>query len=244
MVERREVEGAKPATLRYTTALQDGSSWKLLALIVGLVATSLFLLIVTVRISMKYVDVSRGLKNKTKDWIQLDSSHCVKTCDKEAELQKDNFNLKIELNSIKERLASCSKKDGDASITAPVVPPQSGDCPNGWTRFKQKCLFFTTEHSRWEVGRDDCKQRNSTLLILKQDYTNDLKTIQTIVDNWYWVGLRRLGPGAWQWLDGSPGAVTQMEGSCARLTHGVLHGAPCVNAYKWICERNLPAKYF
>ncbi|KAM4710577.1 uncharacterized protein O3C94_000472 isoform 2-T2 [Discoglossus pictus] len=130
MVERREVEGAKPATLRYTTALQDGSSWKLLALIVGLVATSLFLLIVTVRISMKYVDVSRGLKNKTKDWIQLDSSHCVKTCDKEAELQKDNFNLKIELNSIKERLASCSKKDGDASITAPVVPPQSDHTNN------------------------------------------------------------------------------------------------------------------
>ncbi|KAM4037881.1 CD209 antigen-like protein A isoform 2-T2 [Anomaloglossus baeobatrachus] len=77
-------------------------------------------------------------------------------------------------------------------------------CPPGWKSIGVFCYYFSKDTLPWDNAKDDCIQKGSTLLILRNmEELDSLKS--SFGDNTYWIGLRRdkEDPAKWNWLDGS-----------------------------------------
>lgn len=46
-----------------------------------------------------------------------------------------------------------------------------GCCPRGWTLFRWKCLWASSERKRWKQSKLDCEGRSSRLLVLPKPWS-------------------------------------------------------------------------
>ncbi|XP_053556363.1 C-type lectin domain family 12 member B [Bombina bombina] len=187
----------------------------------------LVLLITTVTLAVKYVEVSREMKCNTNASIALNSSLSMNIGDKEFEL-KHIEELQDKCNQTEERLK--------AEVTATKEKLIKGYCQDDWMRVKHKCLYFSETRKSWYQSRDDCLRKNATLLIIKQEDTH-LQMLLEMIQEQFYIGLKIHTDGQWHWLDGYLASANYENGYCGVLFRNTPYSTPCKTEYRWICER-------
>uniref|UniRef100_A0A3P9DL01 C-type lectin domain-containing protein n=1 Tax=Maylandia zebra TaxID=106582 RepID=A0A3P9DL01_9CICH len=73
-------------------------------------------------------------------------------------------------------------------------------CEDGWKQHGEKCYFFSTSKSSWNVSSTGCSTKGGDLV--------KIDTIQQKIksyDDLFWIGLTDSAvEGRWLWVDGSP----------------------------------------
>ncbi|KAL3971658.1 KRAB domain-containing zinc finger protein [Sarotherodon galilaeus] len=80
-------------------------------------------------------------------------------------------------------------------------------CQRGWLQFKSSCYVtsyhYSLDQKTWEGARDDCRGRNSELVVIESPEEQDFvySSLIRLGASDYWIGLRVKG-GSWNWVDG------------------------------------------
>ncbi|KAJ8402327.1 hypothetical protein AAFF_G00368160 [Aldrovandia affinis] len=156
----------------------------------------------------------------------------------------------------------CKRYPGDDHTAPPPTPPWTGNCPEGWMLFRNKCYIFKGDHknqnefrANWTFARDWCKTQEGNLVVIDDQYENDfvasyLKDLVLPV----WIGLSdRIHEGKFAWVDGSAVKYTNWadkepnnsgdEGEhCAAISHNHLvtgrwNDDNCEQSRGWVCYR-------
>uniref|UniRef100_A0A672Z9N9 Hepatic lectin-like n=1 Tax=Sphaeramia orbicularis TaxID=375764 RepID=A0A672Z9N9_9TELE len=71
-------------------------------------------------------------------------------------------------------------------------------CDEAWERHGEKCYYFSTFKSSWDIGRRFCKEFGADLVKI------DMKDIMTEEEDKFWIGLTdSKTEGKWVWVDNS-----------------------------------------
>nr|XP_033780993.1 killer cell lectin-like receptor subfamily B member 1B allele C [Geotrypetes seraphini] len=152
---------------------------------------------------------------------------------------------------------ACSKKTSDPTSTnctsEPSINPQwanlSGEgngterCPLNWLLHRGKCYYFSKEERNWNRSREDCREKDSDLLVIKDQEERDfIKNRKQ--NNLHWIGLHILALGSsWTWVDGSSFingtlfSVSTGKGRCVSVVNDRYDSDSCNNAANWICQK-------
>ncbi|XP_042082410.1 C-type lectin domain family 4 member M-like [Haplochromis burtoni] len=123
-------------------------------------------------------------------------------------------------------------------------------CQRGWLQFKSSC-YVTSNHDSldqktWEGARDDCRGRNSELVVIESPEEQDFvySSLIRLGASDYWTGLR-VKSGSWNWVDGrnltkhywiQPPADNEGCVISVRGTSG-WKAVSCDIKNSWICEQ-------
>ncbi|XP_077781386.1 uncharacterized protein LOC114591959 [Podarcis muralis] len=84
--------------------------------------------------------------------------------------------------------------------------PNCKICPNDWELHRNTCYWISQVIRTWTESQDDCKGKNSTLLVIQDQ--QEMAIIKNLTkETSYWLGLKtaRLSEEwTWEWVDGSP----------------------------------------
>ncbi|CAI5767974.1 C-type lectin domain-containing protein [Podarcis lilfordi] len=84
--------------------------------------------------------------------------------------------------------------------------PNCKICPNAWELHRDICYWISQGQKTWTESQDDCKGKNSTLLVIRDQ--QEMAIIKNLTkETSYWLGLKaaRLSEEwTWEWVDGSP----------------------------------------
>uniref|UniRef100_A0A3P8ZXM0 C-type lectin domain-containing protein n=2 Tax=Esox lucius TaxID=8010 RepID=A0A3P8ZXM0_ESOLU len=97
----------------------------------------------------------------------------------------------------------CSKTNGNVTKCNP--------CKVGWMLFQSSCyliLFSDAPWKNWTESREDCKKRESDLVVISSQPEQEFISNQTQsyydVFHGYWIGLSyQANNQSWMWVDGS-----------------------------------------
>ncbi|XP_016040529.2 C-type lectin domain family 12 member B [Erinaceus europaeus] len=123
-------------------------------------------------------------------------------------------------------------------------------CPKAWQWYQDSCYYFiTNEEKTWINSREDCLEKNSTLVKIDSMAEKDfLKSQSSPRYSFFWLGLS-WDPScrSWLWEDGSLPSpflfstteYAQINGSkrCAYLENGNIYISRCSAEISWICEK-------
>ncbi|XP_058028476.1 B-cell differentiation antigen CD72-like [Ahaetulla prasina] len=131
---------------------------------------------------------------------------------------------------------------------------QIGCCPRGWTLFRWKCLWASSEQKTWWWSKLDCEERSSQLLVFQKPWSAQelweavgeafTQMLSPRNSQRFWVGLLKDQEANWKWVDGSPykGSETLSNGYYAIIHNGQLSSVGSSSwtpsrTYRFICER-------
>ncbi|KAM4707209.1 C-type lectin domain family 2 member B-like [Discoglossus pictus] len=200
---------------------------KLGCLLIGLIASSLLLLVVTVRISMELV--SCNLRDPREERKQTSNATMIQSKDPEC-YAIDELNIANEkLNCIKKVLSDteCVTK-----------------CPFGWISVDGKCYFFSADKKTRQESNEFCKSNGAELATVKRKDTMLQSHINTL-GSAFWIGLtpkvkqyyQRMVT-RWYWPDGSVEVFqsNHQDGFCATIKQ-TFGESPCTDFLQWICDK-------
>ncbi|KAM4708994.1 uncharacterized protein O3C94_017456 [Discoglossus pictus] len=180
----------------------------------------------------KLDQVSRDLQNQINNLLRYNESFQESKL-KLAELQTQYRDISEEKVEKEEKLKEYEDnlRQSEQNFNACQY---SGYCLPGWTLMAGKCLFFSHSKNLWYEGKKQCEDKDSRLLVLKED-EEILKNFIKNKNTEFWVGLRKDWP--WKWLDGSPWSGPGMSESYGVIRNGIVQGESW-NNYHWICEKS------
>ncbi|XP_048193915.1 C-type lectin domain family 5 member A isoform X2 [Perognathus longimembris pacificus] len=120
-------------------------------------------------------------------------------------------------------------------------PSVSPACPKDWDFNLGRCFFLSITESPWNVGKDDCISKDSTLAIAntpeKLTFLQEIAGVEK-----YFIGLIYEAEKRWHWIDNSEfkGNVTNQNQNFNCATIGLtkaFDAASCDISYRWICEK-------
>ncbi|XP_077118561.1 uncharacterized protein LOC143774687 isoform X4 [Ranitomeya variabilis] len=160
--------------------------------------------------------------NKEKETWKENLMKMNQTLVKELEL------LKSDVKTIKKVLGLCTS------------------CPAGWSRLGSSCYSFSTSHQTWQNSQEECRKRDSSLLILKSNM--ELDAVRPLTGNKrFWIGLKKGNGNTWLWVDGTmavytnwnigePNNAAQRE-HCTEMIAGGWNDFDCDKAIDYICQK-------
>ncbi|XP_030042876.1 killer cell lectin-like receptor subfamily B member 1B allele B [Microcaecilia unicolor] len=117
-------------------------------------------------------------------------------------------------------------------------------CPQDWLLHRGNCYYFSKEERNWSSSREDCEEKGSNLLVIRDQEERDF--IQDKTQNMHhWIGLYILSPrNSWTWVDGSPFINGKQfsvsgpleEGRCVAVKGQHFDSDLCRRPYQWICQ--------
>ncbi|XP_070587385.1 B-cell differentiation antigen CD72-like, partial [Erythrolamprus reginae] len=207
-------------------------------LTLGALALCLFLLVTNITLGVQYLRASRQLQQASRDHtaqsrILGERSHHLQA---HLHLTKEELNSTTEAlwqsrageNQTRQQLQHQEHLLGEANSSLVLLQRerahledslsrasscrQIGCCPPGWTLFRWKCLWASSERMVWWWSKMDCEERSSRLLVIPKPWSPREfweavgEALTQRLESWelesFWVGLRK-EKGTWNWLDGS-----------------------------------------
>ncbi|XP_025047627.1 macrophage mannose receptor 1-like isoform X1 [Alligator sinensis] len=121
-------------------------------------------------------------------------------------------------------------------------------CRLGWAFFQDRCYFYSTSLSAWDMANTSCAAQGAQLLTM--DSPAEQKYIrETLKAPSAWVGItNQVLKGAWSWANGTlltPGISywqarepsSRAGEHCALvLPNGHWNDRPCAELHHWVCE--------
>ncbi|XP_039224998.1 B-cell differentiation antigen CD72 isoform X2 [Crotalus tigris] len=151
---------------------------------------------------------SQVAENRTQRQLQHQELQLGQANRSLALLQSERVSLEVNLS----RATSC---------------PQIGCCPPGWTLFRWRCLWMSSEKKNWKDSKRACELMSSRLVVLPKPWT--ARELWEVVGNQrfyetFWVGLWNAmeTDWIWKWVDGSryKGISTAVSPPNLSGTHG------------------------
>ncbi|XP_077781322.1 killer cell lectin-like receptor subfamily F member 1 [Podarcis muralis] len=117
-------------------------------------------------------------------------------------------------------------------------------CPENWFRLNSKCYWFSSEKRDWTESKDDCRTKDSQLLVIQNQEEVDF-ILSNIQYPLLWIGLQATPPDwKWTWVDGSPlddkllkDLAPAQENCCGRLNGNKTISETCTTVARWVCEK-------
>ncbi|XP_030003980.1 CD209 antigen-like protein E [Sphaeramia orbicularis] len=112
----------------------------------------------------------------------------------------ENFWTNRRLQTLKEETEALKRNCSDKP--SPV-------CDEAWERHGEKCYYFSTFKSSWDIGRRFCKEFGADLVKIDSEeeqrfLLNKVKDIMTEEEDKFWIGLTdSKTEGKWVWVDNS-----------------------------------------
>ncbi|KPP79615.1 macrophage mannose receptor 1-like, partial [Scleropages formosus] len=153
----------------------------------------------------------------------------------------------------------CKKYPGNDHTRPPPTQPWTGNCPQGWMLFRNKCYMFKGNHlheeefkANWTFAQQWCRTQGGDLAVIDDQYENDFVAsyLKDLVEP-VWIGLSdTLYEDKFAWSDGSQVLYTNWaekepnngeEGEhCASMTHNHLvtgrwNDEGCHRDRGWVC---------
>ncbi|KAJ8338949.1 hypothetical protein SKAU_G00357350 [Synaphobranchus kaupii] len=154
----------------------------------------------------------------------------------------------------------CKKLPGDIHPRPTPTPQWTGNCPEGWKLFGNKCYLFKGDHknenefrANWTFAKDWCRTQKGDLVVIDSPYENDFVAsyLEDLVMP-VWIGLSDIiHEGKFAWIDGSPVKYTNWaekepnnngdQGEhCASMSHSILvtgrwNDDKCHESRGWVC---------
>ncbi|XP_028971645.2 C-type lectin domain family 12 member B-like [Esox lucius] len=143
----------------------------------------------------------------------------------------------------------CSKTNGNVTKCNP--------CKVGWMLFQSSCyliLFSDAPWKNWTESREDCKKRESDLVVISSQPEQEFISNQTQsyydVFHGYWIGLSyQANNQSWMWVDGSVQSLNKgFWNTTAKNLNSCVFIIPinkmlanwntpgCFMQNRWICE--------
>nr|XP_034963098.1 killer cell lectin-like receptor subfamily B member 1B allele A [Zootoca vivipara] len=124
--------------------------------------------------------------------------------------------------------------------------PNCKVCPNDWELHRDACYWSSQEQKPWAESQDDCKGKNSTLLVIRDQ--QEMAIIKNLAkETHYWLGLttaKLSEEWTWEWIDGSPfkeelfSVSGNAEGkSCGVMVQNGVHSDSCSTLSNWMCMK-------
>uniref|UniRef100_UPI003AAA46B9 uncharacterized protein n=1 Tax=Centroberyx gerrardi TaxID=166262 RepID=UPI003AAA46B9 len=185
-------------------------------------------------------------------------------------LTTENQQLKTEKSNLERRIENMTRERNELNLTraqwsldaycpkkGSSQERQCGPCQKGWEHSLSSCYAIVNPDSSgqrtWEEARDDCRGKNSDLVIIgsleEQELIYEHSWGITDETSGYWIGLRNAS-GSWKWVDGSD--LTEeywikppsANAHCAISLQKTLEkpkgwkAVDCTERNRWICEMN------
>ncbi|XP_004626119.1 C-type lectin domain family 12 member B [Octodon degus] len=228
-------------------------AWRQAAL--GLLTLCLALLIGLVTLGMMFLRTSSEMNSDSKKLSQLP---------KVVHPQQDNLSQQLcnyqviprEMEFLKSQVANLLKRQEKMAIKLckELIIHDSdhrcNPCPKTWQWHQNSCYYLTMkEEKTWSNSRNDCRDRNSTLVKIDDLEEKHFLTSPPIsLSSFFWLGLSwHPSEGNWLWEDNvipSPSLFSSTElahlnGSkgCAYFQRGNIYVSRCSAEISWICEK-------
>ncbi|XP_004692994.1 PREDICTED: C-type lectin domain family 12 member B [Condylura cristata] len=221
--------------------------WRHTAL--GLLILCLMLVIALIALGTLFLQMSHKINSDSETFCQLQ---------KVIQPRQDNTSklLNFPTEDLKSQISNLLKRQGRMAIKlcqeliTHTSDHKCNPCPKRWLWHQNSCYYFeTNEEKTWVHSRQDCKDKNSTLVKINSWEEKDFLKSQPIPKfSFFWLGLSWDPPSrSWLWEDGStlsPSLLSTMEyaqinGSkgCAYYQNGNIYISRCSAEISWICEK-------
>jgi len=144
----------------------------------------------------------------------------------------------------------CEKFISGQPGTLPPPPPQTGNCPQGFTPYGNNCYLSSEKVvMNWDGARSWCKDKGADLVSITNDY--ELAYLVSFLwgdANNFWIGLTDRGTGYYVWIDQTdyvytnwqPGEPSGGDEGCVEMritpdTHGMWNDLDCLNEIPFAC---------
>lgn len=125
-----------------------------------------------------------------------------------------------------------------------ICPP----CPDGWNRIDISCYYVSKEETTWDLARNDCYERSSILVMIKDKMESDTLMKLYSEGKSYWIGMRRDPKDleTFRWLDGTQVTYQSWQKNepnnpqteqCGDTKSGLWNDRQCSNKLSYICKR-------
>ncbi|NXH11226.1 CD72 protein, partial [Bucco capensis] len=160
---------------------------------VGLLAATvlLLLLVATVALGACYWQVTRRLQDASREHVAEQGRLSQELIMQEQSLEQTRLELAwaraelqrawqegnssqlelgnrdAELEHARQELALLEKelRASESNVSSLRACVNTDCCPSGWVLYRSKCLFISVEKKTWFDSRDDCRKKNSKLLV-------------------------------------------------------------------------------
>ncbi|XP_045570301.1 CD209 antigen-like protein C [Salmo salar] len=174
-----------------------------------------------------------------KERYQLQTSNNTLTAERD-QLQTSNNTLTKERDQL-QKDTECLKQ----SLVQKV-------CPQGWKKLGSSCYYVSTEYKSWEESRQDCRNREADLVVIKSEDDQTFVNWLCGVKDYVWIGLTdSVSEGTWKWVDDTPLTTKYWKSgdpnggraeNCVYFYSwssdtGAWWDYDCSYKYRWICEK-------
>ncbi|XP_046279907.1 C-type lectin domain family 12 member B [Marmota monax] len=221
----------------------------------GLLTLCLMLLIGLVTLGIMFLQMSNKINSdsETLNRLQKIIHHQQENLSQQL---SNHRNLPVEEEFLKSQISNLLKRQGQIAIKLcreliiHTSDHKCNPCPKTWQWYQESCYYFTVNKEKtWSNSREDCIEKNSTLLKIDSlEEKNFLMSQPLPMISFFWLGLSwHPSDGNWLWEDGSVPSpylfsnneLSQINGSkgCAYFQRGNIYVSRCSAEISWICEK-------
>ncbi|KAL7394379.1 hypothetical protein ABVT39_025118 [Epinephelus coioides] len=169
-------------------------------------------------------------------------------------LSSDNDDLRRNYNNLTQAISVLQNNWNELNVTRAqwsidaYCPIRNNDrqckaCEKGWVHRQPNCHEINgAAWKTWEEAQEDCRGKNSDLVVLDDEAEKDLIShYSSPANDGYWVGLR-VEDGTWRWINGSDltessWIVAATDGQCAVSVWTNLLSVSCDSRRRWFCKK-------
>ncbi|KAG8505210.1 C-type lectin domain family 12 member B, partial [Galemys pyrenaicus] len=224
-------------------------AWRPAAL--GLLVLCALLSAALVTLGTMFLQMSHEMSSDSEKLSQLQ-----KAVHQQQENSSQQPTFPTEEQFLKTQISSLLKRQGRMAIrlcqelVTHTADHKCNPCPKRWRWHQSSCYYFMTgEEKTWVGSRQDCMDKNSTLVTISSWEEKDFLKSQPIPKfSFFWLGLSWDPPSrSWVWEDGSSPSpslfsateyahINRSEG-CAYYQNGNIYISRCSAEISWICEK-------
>ncbi|XP_043935618.1 CD209 antigen-like protein E [Protopterus annectens] len=273
--QSKKTEGEKMQTIAEVTLDSHKTYKKTTASrrILYIVMCIIFLLIISIVMTVLYLQQSKQLKQSNQAIVLLNSSFQIKLIQSKEELKNmtcDQTSLQLQLKQAELKITNLIEsqtylqtqlRKAQQNITEFTRRMQVECCEPQWELFRFHCYYFFEDSKDWFAAQTYCKHLSADLVVIKSKEEQEfIKLEQTIHGGIYWIGMTdNETEGTWRWVDGTPcnsssGNPVYWDSNqpnnngdedCAIMyPDGTWHDYSCSDTFRVICEKTAYTCYF
>ncbi|XP_071465412.1 C-type lectin domain family 12 member B [Marmota flaviventris] len=175
----------------------------------GLLTLCLMLLIGLVTLGIMFLQMSNKINSDSETLNRLQK---IIHHQQENLSQQLSNHLPVEEEFLKSQISNLLKRQGQIAIKLcreliiHTSDHKCNPCPKTWQWYQESCYYFTINKEKtWSNSREDCIEKNSTLLKIDSlEEKNFLMSQPLPMISFFWLGLSwHPSDGNWLWEDGS-----------------------------------------